>query len=69
MRSTRYLELLDSKKGIDELLQTLKKKGILFKTVNTPRVIQRIAIIAVKLSFKSYLSLLKHLETYPEDWD
>ena len=69
MRSTRYLELLDSKKGIDELLQTLKKKGILFKTVNTPRVIQRIAIIAVKLGFKSYLSLLKHLETYPEDWD
>ena len=69
MRSTRSLELMDSKKGIDELLLALKKKGIRFKAENTPRVIQRIAIIAVKLSFKSYLSLLKHLETYPEDWD
>lgn len=69
MRSTRYLELLDSKKGIEELLHALKKKGILFTAADTSRVIQRIAIIAIKLGFKSYLSLLKHLETYPEDWD
>ncbi len=69
MRGIRSIELLESDKGLEELLYSLKKRGILFNSKNRPRVIQRIAIIAVKLGFKSYMTLLEHLEIYPEDWD
>jgi chemotaxis protein CheD len=68
MRSIRSIELLESDKGLDELLYSLKKRGVLFNSKNRPRVVHRIGIIAVKLGFKDYMTLLKHLEVYPEDW-
>ncbi|MHA2075601.1 MAG: hypothetical protein ACW97X_13360, partial [Candidatus Hodarchaeales archaeon] len=69
MSGLRAFNLLESDKGLEELLYSLKKRGILFNSKNHNRVVQRIAIIAVKLGFKDYKSFLEHLETYPEDWD
>lgn len=69
MRSLRGINLLESEKGLDKLLLSLKKKGILYKSKDQPRVEQRLAIIAVKLGFKDYQTFLDHLEMYPEDWD
>ncbi len=69
MRSLRGINLLETEKGLKKLLYNLKKKGVLYKSKDQHRVVQRLAIIAVKLGFKDYQTFLDHLDMYPEDWD
>ena len=46
MRSVRGINLLESDKGLAELLYNLKKKGILYKAKNQQRVVKRLSIVA-----------------------